>query len=276
MALTKVLIAVKTYPSLSTKYDELVCTAGFREDGSWIRIYPVPFRKLDYDKQYPKWAWIELDLDRNTRDFRSESYRPHDVDEEIRILEQIGTGVDGWRKRKEIALKHVWENMSDLIAASKVEPTYTSLAVLKPREILRFEWEETEREWDKEKLDAIYARQQELNLFEETKKIFKVARKTPYKFFYVFTTNDGIERRLMIEDWEIGMLYWNTLKRADGNEAIACQKVKERYFNDFARKKDLYLFLGTSLSYHLRSKNPFMIIGVFPPPFMPPEEPTLF
>lgn len=276
MALTKVLIAVKTYPSLSTKYDELVCTAGFREDGSWIRIYPVPFRKLDYDKQYPKWAWIELDLDRNTRDLRSESYRPHDVDEEIRILEQIGTGVDGWRKRKEIALKHVWENMSDLIAASKVEPTYTSLAVLKPREILRFEWEETEREWDKEKLDAIYARQQELNLFEETKKIFKVARKMPYKFFYVFTTDDGIERRLMIEDWEIGMLYWNTLKRADGNEAIACQKVKERYFNDFARKKDLYLFLGTSLSYHLRSKNPFMIIGVFPPPFMPPEEPTLF
>ncbi len=276
MALTKVLIAVKTYPSLSTKYDELVCTAGFREDGSWIRIYPVPFRKLDYDKQYPKWAWIELDLDRNTRDLRSESYRPHDIDEEIRILEQIGTGPEGWRRRKQIALHSVWTNMSDLIAASKVEPIYTSLAVLKPREILRFEWEETAREWDKEKLDAIYARQQELNLFEETKKIFKVARKVPYKFFYVFTTDDGIERRLMIEDWEIGMLYWNTVKRADGDEVIACQKVKERYFDDFAKRKDLYLFLGTSLSYHLRSKNPFMIIGVFPPPILPPEEPTLF
>lgn len=276
MALTKVLIAVKTYPSLSTKYDELVCTAGFREDGSWIRIYPVPFRKLDYDKQYPKWAWIELDLDRNTRDLRSESYRPHDIDEEIRILEQIGTGPEGWRRRKQIALHSVWTNMSDLIAASKVEPIYTSLAVLKPREILRFEWEETAREWDKEKLDAIYARQQELNLFEETKKIFKVARKVPYKFFYVFTTDDGIERRLMIEDWEIGMLYWNTLKRADGDEVIACQKVKERYFDDFAKRKDLYLFLGTSLSYHLRSNNPFMIIGVFPPPILPPEEPTLF
>lgn len=43
MALTKVLITVKTYPAISTKYDELVCTAGFREDGSWIRIYPVQF-----------------------------------------------------------------------------------------------------------------------------------------------------------------------------------------------------------------------------------------
>jgi len=34
----RVLIIVKTYPSLSAKYDELVCTAGFKEDGTWIRI----------------------------------------------------------------------------------------------------------------------------------------------------------------------------------------------------------------------------------------------
>ena len=60
MALTKVLIAVKTYPTLSAKYDELVCTAGFREDGTWIRVYPIPFRKLDYASQYKKYDWIEL------------------------------------------------------------------------------------------------------------------------------------------------------------------------------------------------------------------------
>ena len=29
MPTTRVLIAVKTYPTLSEKYDELVCTAGF-------------------------------------------------------------------------------------------------------------------------------------------------------------------------------------------------------------------------------------------------------
>ena len=46
MAVERVLVTVKTYPCLSQKYDELVCTAGLREDGSWIRIYPVPFRKL--------------------------------------------------------------------------------------------------------------------------------------------------------------------------------------------------------------------------------------
>ena len=46
MPTTRVLIAVKTYPTLSEKYDELVCTAGFLEDGTWIRIYPVSYTHL--------------------------------------------------------------------------------------------------------------------------------------------------------------------------------------------------------------------------------------
>ena len=77
MAKTKVLITVKTYPAISGKYDELVCTAGFTEDGKLIRIYPVPFRKKDYSQQYRKYEWIELDLVKNTSDFRPESYRPY-------------------------------------------------------------------------------------------------------------------------------------------------------------------------------------------------------
>jgi hypothetical protein len=38
MAKEKVLITVKTYPTYSKSYDELVCTAGFKEDGSFIRM----------------------------------------------------------------------------------------------------------------------------------------------------------------------------------------------------------------------------------------------
>lgn len=37
----KILVTVKTYPTLSRKYGETVCTAGVREDGSWVRLYPV-------------------------------------------------------------------------------------------------------------------------------------------------------------------------------------------------------------------------------------------
>lgn len=42
----RIYIVVKTYPTISEEYSELVCTAGILEDGSWIRLYPVPFVNL--------------------------------------------------------------------------------------------------------------------------------------------------------------------------------------------------------------------------------------
>ena len=60
MGKERILVTVKTYPTLSSKYDEVVCTAGLREDGSWIRIYPVPFRQLDDYEKYRKFDWVEI------------------------------------------------------------------------------------------------------------------------------------------------------------------------------------------------------------------------
>ena len=71
----KVLITVKTYPLPSRSYTELVCTAGLLDGEKWIRMYPIPFRFLQDQKQYPKYAWVNIDLIRNTKDFRPESYR---------------------------------------------------------------------------------------------------------------------------------------------------------------------------------------------------------
>ena len=70
----------------------------------------------------------------------------------------------------------------------------------------------------------------------------------------------------MIEDWEIGQLYWNCLKAAKGNKSEALLKVRQRYEEEFVNKKDIYFFLGTTKQWHTRrSKNPFVIIGVFYP-----------
>lgn len=261
MALTRILISVKTYPTLSTTYDELVCTAGFREDGSWIRIYPVPYRKLEYTDRYKKWQWIEIDIVRNTRDFRKESYRPADLKKEIIVGDSIPT-IKNWKLRKDIALKNVYTNMSELIQEAKDENISTSLAVLKPKKVLDFIWEPCEREWDKKKLDAIIAKQAQGSLFdnEETKKLFKIAKKIPYKFSYVFTTDDGKERTLMVEDWELGELFWKY-----DDEELACQKVKEKYFDYMVNECDLYFFLGTTQKFHNVGHNPFIIIGMFYP-----------
>lgn len=176
MALTKILITVKTYPTLSEKYDELVCTAGFKEDGSWIRLYPVPFRKLDYKNQYRKWEWIEIDVVKNTKDFRPESFRPADIEKSFTVGEKVET-TKKWAYRKPFALKKVYTNMTTLIAEAKDKHTGTSLATFNPSQVIDFVWEPCAREWDRKKLDAIQSHQAQQNLFEETKKLFQVAKK---------------------------------------------------------------------------------------------------
>ncbi len=132
MAKTKVLITVKTYPVISSKYDELVCTAGFLEDGSWIRIYPIQFRKKSFEEQYKKYDWIELDLVKNKSDFRKESYRPISYDTEIKILEHLDTK-SNWLLRKEIVFKKkIHTDINGLISEAKNREIMTSLAVFKP------------------------------------------------------------------------------------------------------------------------------------------------
>jgi hypothetical protein len=267
MATIKVLIAVKTYPTLSSKYEELVCTAGFREDGTWIRIYPVPYRKLDYAKQYAKYEWIEIDAVKNKSDFRKESFRPITIDTQPVVLGTIDTikndkKIVDWEARKAIVLKNVYTDLNLLIAEAKNPAIKTSLATFKPTKILDFYAKPCEREWDKDKIAEL----QQGNLFEEKNEGVKIVKKLPFTFHYKFEDINGVQSNLMVEDWEVGALYWNCFKRADGNETIACQKVREKYFDDFAQKKDLYFFLGTSLVNHAKNaRNPFMIIGTFQP-----------
>jgi len=264
MALTKVLITVKTYPAISSKYDELVCTAGFKEDGTWIRIYPIQFRKKSYGEQYKKYDWIELDLVKNESDFRPESYRPYSHKSEIKIIEHLDTA-NNWAIRKQFALNKIYHNLTELIAEAHNKSICTSLAVFKPTKILDFAIEEVSREWDKGKLAKLEAERLQGNLFEQPENPFEVVKKLPYKFSYVFEDNQGKQSKLMIEDWEIGQLYWNCLSKYEGDESKAVQDVKKKYFDDFAKTKDLHLYLGTSQLHHYPSRNPFMIIGTFHP-----------
>ncbi len=261
MALTKVLITVKTYPTLSAKYDELVCTAGFKEDGTWIRLYPVPFRKKSYNEQYKKYDWIELDLVKNKSDFRPDSYRPKSIDTEIKVIGHIGT-TNNWEERKKFCLSKIHYNLTELIAEAKNKDICTSLAVFKPTEIIDFYFEPVERNWDKDKLEKL----NQLNLFESEKDgKFEVVQKLPYKFKFHLKDKQGIESRMMIEDWETGQLFWNCLARHEGDEKKAIADVRKKYFDDFAKTKDLHFFLGTTQAHHHVSLNPFIIIGTFQP-----------
>ena len=268
MPTIKVLLAVTTYPLPSRSYDELVCTAGVLEDGSWIRIYPVPLSFLSDQKTAGglksgvKYTWIELELVKRSDDFRPESHSPKYYDfRDLRVHARVAT--DGnWILRKEYCLRNVYTNLTKLIEDSKA-PKNISLATFKPKEITGFEWEEDERNWKDEWIEI----RKQTDLFSQGSiDPSKMIPKVPYKFFYRFIDDAGRASRLMIEDWEIGQLYWNCLRDAGGDEAKALKKVKAKYHDTFVAKHDIYLFLGTTREWHQRrALNPFVIIGVFYP-----------
>jgi len=259
-----ILILVKTYPSLSKKYKELVCTAGMDEDGNWYRLYPIPFRMLTEDKRYEKYRWINVKLLKNSEDCRVESYKVIDY-KNIKLLEKIDS--NDWGRKSKVVLKQQESlDLDELITRSKEQNI--SLAVFKPTKILDFIWEKDDREYSKDKLDAIKAEKNQLNLFTddvENMEDFTVIPKLPYKFSYVFEDIKGKKSTLMIEDWEVGAAYWNFLKHYK-NEETTLNKIREKFFDDFVKKKNLYFFLGTTKQYHGWAKNPFIIIGVFPLP----------
>lgn len=259
----KILITVKTYPTLSTKYGETVCTAGLREDGTWVRIYPVPFRRLEEAQQYKKFDWVECKLKRNTRDPRPETYRPASENDFVSVG-SIGT-TDCWRERRELILgrSKIYTNLEDLILRAKKNEV--SLAVFKPSEILDFFWESSERQWNRKKLTDMQNYYSQMDLFENNnwQKTFKLVKKLPYNFSYIFKDDSGRKSELQILDWEIGALFWNCVKNY--GELKALDKVREKYLHEF-KKKDVHFFLGTMLSLHFIAPNPFAIIGVFPIP----------
>jgi hypothetical protein len=262
----KVLLTVTTYPLPSRSYDELVCTAGVLEDGTWIRIYPIPLSFLfDLKKNQSlnqiKYQWIELDLVKRSDDFRPESYSPAHYDFRDIVKGESYDTKSNWLRRKEVCLNTVFKNMTELIELSKA-PNNVSLAAFKPTKILRLEIENDEREWK----DEWTKLRMQGDLFADVKSPETLIPKLPYKFKYRFEDDQGKQSFMMIEDWEIGALYWRCLRRANGDETIALEKVREKYEKDFLSNKDITLFLGTTKEFHRRRmNNPFVIIGVFYP-----------
>lgn len=263
----RVLITVLTYPLPSRSYDELVCTAGVLADGSWIRIYPVPLsflmglRKDGVLKSF-KYNWIELELVRRTDDIRPESHSPVNYNfQDLKILGSLDTK-GNWLKRKQYCLSNIYTNMSQLIDQSRA-PLNVSLATFKPLEIIAFEVEEEQNRAWKDEWKEI---RKQRDLFAPDKNPEELIPKVPYKFYYKFKDDKNKISRLMIEDWEIGQLFWNCMKSSKGNEQKSIEKVKQKYFDEFVSTKDIYLFLGTTKQWHIRrAPNPFLIIGVFYP-----------
>jgi hypothetical protein len=254
VARLRVLITVKTYPHPSTKYEETVCTAGIRADGGFARLYPIRFRALPYEQQYAKYQWIELEAERNPQDPRPESFRPR-LDSVRPVGGPLGTD-HGWSARKRIVLPHLVPSMEEV--RERQQRDRTSLALIRPAEVLDLTVERRrEPDWTRAELELL----QQSNLFGPS---LRPLPKVPYYFRYRFRCDDpGCgEHALMIEDWELGALYFNMLRQY-GEERVAVQKVKGKFFGElYSDRCDTCFFVGNTKEH----ESGWLVLGIFYPP----------
>ena len=127
---TKLLIWGKTWPEFSKRHIETVCTRGVREDGSVVRLHPMPLRYMAAEKQYSLYTWVEVPIERNNSDPRPETFRakPH----ELRVLNHVDTK-NNWAARREIMFKdESWQfgSLHELEEARR--ETQRSIGVVSP------------------------------------------------------------------------------------------------------------------------------------------------
>ena len=265
----KVLITVKTQPIPSSKYDELVCTAGVTESGDFIRLYPINFRDLPYSQQFRKYQWLEVDAVRHTgRDSRKESYRP-DCDS-IRLVGEPLSTEHNWAERARYVLAKSSQSMEELYA--KQEEDKTSLGIFRPKEVIDLASTPVDPDWKA----GFKAALMQKRLWENRKASKEPPRKVPFKFQYKFSCDDPRckgSHQMMIEDWEVAALYWKCI---DGGMAPveACNAVRQKFIDELCGPgRNTYFYVGTILA-HPKS---WVVIGVFwPKKPAVPQQPLLF
>ncbi|MDR2869635.1 MAG: hypothetical protein LBV04_04210 [Deferribacteraceae bacterium] len=240
----KVLFIVKTYPSPSKTYDELVCTIAVTEDGRLIRIYPVPFRYMDKNKQFKKYEWTNLKIVKSDSDQRRESYK---VDYDS--IEPSGILVKHWPQRMELVKPFLYSSLAELNKKGM------SLGIIKPSKIYDLTYEEDDEEWQEKQ--ALQLFQQNIDdILNERDKI--PLTKIPYRFRYHFS--DGEEHHIVIRDWELFALFLRYYKKE--GKVKAAEIVKDKFLNEICNEKnDVYFIVGTQHRFKT-----WLILGVMYPP----------
>ncbi len=253
----KVLITVKTYPIPSAKHDELVCTAGVTETGDFIRLYPVNLRDLPFSQQYKKYQWIEVIAEKHRgRDVRKESYRP-DCDSIQKLGEPIKSNPGNWAERARYALARKAHSMEELQDRRKADRT--SLGIFKPKKVHDLVVSADDPDWKA----GFKAALQQARLWETRTVSKEPPRKVPFKFHYQFKCDDSRCKghRMMIEDWEVGALFWRLVDQGLSHKDAA-DKVREKFLGELCgADKDAHFFVGTILAH----PNTWVVIGVFYP-----------
>lgn len=256
----RILILVKTYPSISKSYGELVCTAGIDEDGNWIRLYPMPL-EMFRDKAIRKYSWIEVEVTKREKRFddRPESYVPQR--ETLRFIRHLSSPqCDEERRRAVLGKVRLFTSLDELIDLGFRKTI--SLALFKPTKILGITVVHDTSKYSDDDWARFQAYQSDLfansDFFDERNPI----QKPPFKLLIAFEDENGRTSKMTVLDWEVGALWYRHL-RDKPFETIKAE-IEKKY--SLKAGKELYLYLGSMYrnvqKYKGENKNPWSIIGL--------------
>ncbi len=244
----RLLVTVKAYPSISTKYNELVCCAGVTPEHQWVRLYPVPYRDLPTHRQFRKYDVIEVTCERRPdhKDNRPESWCPRL--ETVEFLDHIDPRHGNWSDRLAWIEPTVSQGFGEILRLQESENK--SLGAFRPKRILGIEVSPEPSEWSDAQIAAI----NQGDLFCQKEPL----EKAPYRFRLGFLDELDKEHWLSVIDWEFFQL-WRKERNRLGNESQAAESVKSKLQQVTSDENDLILFVGNLANPAMRRS--FMILG---------------
>lgn len=249
-ARAQILVWGKTYPELSTRHRETVCTGGsFVDSGKPVRLYPIDLRYLDRHKQYSLYDIIEVPVGVSTKDRRPESRKVKS--NQLKIVGKVKSGGD-WIERHRIVFKDTswhYDCLDHLKAQQRQDRS--SLGLVPVRVFEGFDVVERPAK-DRERHEA------KLAALKGQVEIFAPATKhldfLPWRFRVRWRCKDadcpGHDTLLL--DWGLG-----ELARRDGVDA-AIQRME---FIGDTREHDLRFFMGNFKRY----PKTFGVVGLWFP-----------
>ena len=251
----RALIVVRTYPIPSRSGVEVSCTAAITDKGEWLRLFPVPWRLLDSDKQFRKYQWIDVRVTKAS-DTRPESFKLSP--DGIKVITEPLTTAHHWKSRKEAVLPLCAHCLCCLVKQRNANG-HPTLGIFRPKSITRLIIKGQDPNWTPNQQNAL--RQGHLFLEAPEQELEKV----PFSFQYEFRCDDDSCKghTIICTDWEMGEAYrkWRVTYGEDGWE----EKFRQRFETEMIQKNETYFYVGTIHGH----QHVWIIIGLFYPPHPP-------
>lgn len=258
----QVLVTVKAYPTVSTKYGEAICVAGIRLDTpspEWVRLFPVRYRDLPPEKQFKKYEVITVQAQQHSTDKRVETWRPNvDSIERGAVVPAGGP----WLARRKFVEPLLGPTMCQLHRGRKGGAPGPSLGLVRPSKIRSIRVER-ESEWSPGQLGTVG----QGSLLTTKAELVKPEYAFSYSYLCEEPDCKGHEQKIV--DWELGETCRSW--RFQGDALV--EAIKGKWLDEMcSESREPLFFVGDQ---HTRPGQ-FLVLGTFWPERRPDENQLSF